>query len=94
MGLTRQIRIQFAVFLVIALLSGAVLFFQYMRAPSHFVGVGRYAVTLQLSQDGGLYEDANVTYRGYQVGRVKAFAADRYRRRRRALVGRRCQDPR
>ena len=34
-------------------------------------GVGRYTVTVQLPEAGGLYKTGNVTYRGTEVGRVE-----------------------
>ena len=35
-------------------------------------GVGRYTVTMELPQTGGLYASGNVTYRGTEVGRVES----------------------
>lgn len=35
-------------------------------------GVGRYTVTMELVEAGGLYRTGNVTYRGFEVGRVAA----------------------
>jgi phospholipid/cholesterol/gamma-HCH transport system substrate-binding protein len=71
MHLTRRIRIQLAVFAVIAVIALSVYAFGYMRVPSTFFGVGRYTVTVQLPQAGGLYEGGNVTYRGVEVGRIQ-----------------------
>jgi phospholipid/cholesterol/gamma-HCH transport system substrate-binding protein len=71
MRLTRQARIQLAIFLVIALASGTVMFFNYMQIPTTFFGVGRYTIRVQLPQAGGLYPTGNVTYRGVQAGRVE-----------------------
>lgn len=71
MLLTRQIRIQLAVFIAITLTAAAVMALGYMRVPSAFFGVGRFTVTVQLAQLGGLYEGGNVTYRGVEVGRVQ-----------------------
>lgn len=70
MRLKLGIRIQLAVFTVIAVIGVAVMFFSYMKIPSVFFGVGRYTVTVQLPEAGGLYEEGNVTYRGVAVGRV------------------------
>lgn len=70
MELTRRLKIQLAVFSVIALTSLAIMAFGIMHVPSQFFGVGRYSVTLQLPQAGGLYPSGNVTYRGVEVGRV------------------------
>ncbi len=70
MRLKRAIKIQLAIFAVIATVGVAFMFFGYMRIPATFFGVGRYTVTVQLPQAGGLYTDGNVTYRGVAVGRV------------------------
>jgi phospholipid/cholesterol/gamma-HCH transport system substrate-binding protein len=72
MNLTRRIKVQLSVFFAIAAISGAVMFFGLMKVPTVFLGIGRYTVTLQLPQAGGLYEGGNVTYRGVEVGRVKS----------------------
>lgn len=73
MPLSRQARIQLAVFTVIALIALAVMGLQFMKLPVKLFGVGHYTVTMQLLQAGGLYESSNVTYRGTEVGRVTAL---------------------
>ncbi len=70
--LTRRIKIQLAVFAVVALVAGAVMVIGYFKAPATLFGVDRYTVTVQLRQAAGLYERANVTYRGTEVGHVEA----------------------
>lgn len=70
MHLSRRIKIQLAIFLAIALTAITVLTIGYAHAPALLFGVGRYEVRLQLTESAGLYERANVTYRGTQVGRV------------------------
>ena len=70
--LTRRIRIQLVVFAVVSLVAGAIMFFGYMQVPTAFFGVDRYSVTVELPQAGGLYSGGNVTYRGVEVGRVRA----------------------
>lgn len=72
MNLGRRIKIQLALFTVIAVTAAAVMIFRYINAPAMLFGVGRYTVTLQLHRAGGLYPDANVSYRGTEVGRVKS----------------------
>ena len=47
------------------------MFFGYLQVQSTFFGIGRYTVTVQLPQAGGLYPGGNVTYRGVTVGRVQ-----------------------
>lgn len=71
MRMTRQILIQMAVFSAIAIIALSVMVFGYMRLPS-LLGVGKYRVTLELPETGGLYPRGNVTYRGVQVGEVRS----------------------
>jgi phospholipid/cholesterol/gamma-HCH transport system substrate-binding protein len=70
--LTKRTKIQLAVFAAVSLIAGTIMFFAYMQVPSVFFGVGRYSVTVQLPQAGGLYPGGNVTYRGVEIGRVQA----------------------
>lgn len=72
MVLDRRIKIQLAVFAVISLVSGAVMTFYYIDAPALLFGVGHYRITLELPRAAGLYPQANVTYRGTEVGQVKS----------------------
>jgi phospholipid/cholesterol/gamma-HCH transport system substrate-binding protein len=71
MHLSRHIKIQLIVFTVVAVIAGTMMVFGYIRVPA-MLGIGRYTVTVQLPWTGGLYERANVTYRGTEVGRVTA----------------------
>jgi phospholipid/cholesterol/gamma-HCH transport system substrate-binding protein len=71
MHLNRRILLQLAMFTVIAVIAGAVMVFGYIKAPATWFDVGRYTVTVQLPQAGGLYATGNVTYRGTEVGRVE-----------------------
>lgn len=69
--LTRLIRWQLSIFAVVTILAmGAVAIF-YLRVPDT-LGIGRYTVTANFAASGGLYPNANVTYRGSTVGRVTA----------------------
>ncbi|BCO34222.1 MCE family protein [Mycobacterium heckeshornense] len=70
--LTRQVRIQLAVFAALSLTASVIMFFNFMQVPTVFFGVDRYTVTVKLPQAGGLYPGGNVTYRGVEVGRVQA----------------------
>jgi phospholipid/cholesterol/gamma-HCH transport system substrate-binding protein len=67
--LSRRILIQLAVFVIVALIGGAVMIFGYIQLPAMF-GIGRYQVTVELPAAAGLYPSGNVTYRGTEVGRV------------------------
>lgn len=70
MRLTRAVKVQLAVFTIIAIASVAIMFVSYMRIPTAFLGIGRYQVTMLLPGAGGLYANGNVTYNGVEVGRV------------------------
>lgn len=70
--LPRRIIIQLSVFTVIAVGVVAVTFLHFVKLPAMLFGVGRYTVTMQLPESGGLYGTANVTYRGFEVGRVES----------------------
>ncbi len=71
MIVTRQILIQMVIFVVLAATALAIMVFGYMRVPA-LLGIGRYRVTMELDQSGGLYPRSNVTYRGVEVGTVEA----------------------
>lgn len=70
--LNRQTKIQLVLFVVITLLISVVMLGVYIQLPTRILGIDRYTVTVQLPQTGGLYEGANVTYRGVEIGRVVA----------------------
>ncbi|MDR3660848.1 MAG: MlaD family protein [Mycobacterium sp.] len=71
MRMTRRIWIQLAILTIIATTAFTVMAVGYMRLPDLLFGVGHYSVTVQLPEAGGLYQRANVTYRGTEVGQVK-----------------------
>lgn len=68
--LSTRIRIQLAIFGVIALLGAAAMIFGYIRLPAMF-GISRYQVTVELPRTAGVYPGGNVTFRGAEVGRIK-----------------------
>lgn len=70
MHLDKRIKIQLAIFTVVALVAGLVMLFGYIRLPALLFGAGQYTVTVELPRAGGLYKDGNVTYRGTEVGRI------------------------
>ncbi|MCX2932324.1 MlaD family protein [Mycobacterium sp. CVI_P3] len=72
MHLTRRMLLQLAIFTVIALTAITVMGLQFLKLPAKLFGVGRYSVTMQLPESGGLYGTGNVTYRGVEVGRVQS----------------------
>ena len=72
MRMTRKIWIQITIFLMVSLIAGSVMVFNFMGLPNLLFGVGHYRVTLQLPEAGGLYARGNVTYRGTEVGRIES----------------------
>ncbi|QFS90314.1 mce related protein [Mycobacterium sp. THAF192] len=74
MVLSRRILTQLAFFAVITLAGGSIMIFNYMGLPNLLFGVGHYKVSVQLPAAAGLYENANVTYRGTNVGRVQGVS--------------------
>jgi phospholipid/cholesterol/gamma-HCH transport system substrate-binding protein len=69
--LDRTARIQLLIFAVVTVLTVGAISIFYLRIPAR-VGIGVYDVTANFVAGGGLYENANVTYRGVQAGRVEA----------------------
>src|ERR1700752_1777752 len=70
MRLDRRIKMQLAIFTVIALIAIPIMLFGYVKLPE-MLGIGRYTVTIELPAAGGLYKRGNVTYRGTEVGRIE-----------------------
>ncbi|MFD0361684.1 MCE family protein [Nocardia sp. GCM10030253] len=70
MTLTRFVRIQLSIFAVLTVIGLVVMGGMYVKLPAMF-GIGRYDVIVQLEATGGLYQTANVAYRGTNVGVVK-----------------------
>jgi phospholipid/cholesterol/gamma-HCH transport system substrate-binding protein len=70
MYVSKQVKVQLALFATIAVAAGSVMVFGYAKLPAVLFGVGRYDVTVQLREAAGLYGGANVTYRGVEVGKV------------------------
>lgn len=73
MRMTRRIWIQISIFVVVSVVALVVMVFGYIRVPA-LLGVGTYKVTLHLPEAAGLYERANVTYRGTEVGEVDSVS--------------------
>jgi phospholipid/cholesterol/gamma-HCH transport system substrate-binding protein len=71
--LSKSSKIKLAIFGVIALITLPIAFLHFTKVPSAIFGIGRYTVTLELPQSGGLYSSANVTYRGTEVGKVESL---------------------
>lgn len=67
----RLSRIQLMIFAVVTVLTVGSISIFYLRLPEA-VGIGSYNITADFAAGGGLYENANVTYRGVTVGRVES----------------------
>ncbi|MCG5431342.1 MCE family protein [Mycobacterium sp. MYCO198283] len=74
--LDRLARIQLTIFAIVTVVTvGAVAIF-YLRVPTA-LGIGSYDITANFVAGGGLYENANVTYRGVEVGKVESVGLAR-----------------
>lgn len=69
--MTRMIRLQLIIFTVVTVVAVLLLGVYYLRIPA-LAGFDRYTVYADFPRSGGLYETANVTYRGTTIGRVTA----------------------
>lgn len=67
----RLAKIQLSIFAVITVITLSVMAIFYLRLPATFV-IGTYGVSADFVAGGGLYKNANVTYRGVAVGRVES----------------------
>jgi phospholipid/cholesterol/gamma-HCH transport system substrate-binding protein len=69
--LDRLTKMQLAIFGVVTVITVVVMAIFYLRLPAA-LGIGTYRVTADFVAGGGLYRNANVTYRGVAVGRVES----------------------
>jgi phospholipid/cholesterol/gamma-HCH transport system substrate-binding protein len=67
----RLTRVQLSIFGVVTVITVTVMAVFYLRLPAA-LGLGTYQVTADFVAGGGLYKNANVTYRGVAVGRVES----------------------
>ena len=67
----RLTRIQLSIFAIVTVLTVGAISIFYLHLPAA-VGIGSYKVTADFVAAGGLYQNANVTYRGVTIGRVEA----------------------
>ncbi|MEU0545388.1 MlaD family protein [Nocardia sp. NPDC005978] len=71
MKLTRFVKFQLVAFSILTVVGLIVMGGTYVGLPNMLFGIGHYEVTVKLAATGGLYEHANVAYRGLNVGKVK-----------------------
>ena len=67
----RLTKIQLAIFALVTVITLTIMIIFYLRLPATF-GLGTYGVSADFVAGGGLYKNANVTYRGVEVGRVES----------------------
>jgi phospholipid/cholesterol/gamma-HCH transport system substrate-binding protein len=67
--LTRRIRLQLIAFFVIAVVAVVYAAFRFTGLGKVF-GADGYTVRMNLAESGGIFSNAEVTYRGFNVGRV------------------------
>ncbi len=71
MLLTRMIKTQLLIFVLLTVVALVVLSVGYLRLPT-YAGIGMYRLYAELPNSAGLYKTANVTFRGTTVGKVIA----------------------
>lgn len=71
MKITGFVRMQLIVFSVVSVVSLIAVAVFYIRIPQMF-GLGSYDVSVSMPSTGGLYQNANVSFRGVNVGKVSA----------------------
>ncbi|MDH6243807.1 MCE family protein [Mycobacterium sp. OTB74] len=67
--LTRLTRFQLTVFAIVTVVCLALITTSYLHLPAA-VGLGSYKINAKFVTGGGIYQNANVTYRGVTIGRV------------------------
>ncbi len=67
--ITRRTKIQLAIFLALTLSGVSFVGARYARLDRLFIDTS-YSVTAHFADSGGIFEDAEVNYRGVQIGRV------------------------
>jgi phospholipid/cholesterol/gamma-HCH transport system substrate-binding protein len=67
--LTKRVRLQLVAFAVIAVVAVVYAMFRFTDVGKVFGG-GGYTVKMNLRESGGIFTNAEVTYRGFNVGRV------------------------
>ena len=71
--LTRATRLRLIAFALVGVLALGYTGFRYANLGHYFGARGYYVVRLDLADGGGIYPNADVTYRGVSVGRVGAM---------------------
>jgi phospholipid/cholesterol/gamma-HCH transport system substrate-binding protein len=69
--LDRLTRVQLTIFAIVTVLTVGAISIFYLHLPAA-VGIGAYKVDANFVAGGGIYQNANVTFRGVTVGRVES----------------------
>lgn len=69
--LTRLTRLQLSIFAIVTVLTVTAISAFYLHVPAA-LGIGTYNISANFVAGGGLYQNANVTYRGVTIGRVES----------------------
>ena len=72
--LSRRVAVQLAIFAVVTVITVVIMAIFYLRLPAA-MGIGTYRITANFVAGGGLYKNANVTYRRVAVGRVDSVVS-------------------
>ncbi|AYJ48341.1 MCE family protein [Rhodococcus sp. P1Y] len=73
---SRLLRVQLLIFVVVAVIGTVFIGAKYVRLDT-LLGYGQYRVTAQFADSGGIFTNAEVTYRGVPVGTVGALSLTR-----------------
>jgi phospholipid/cholesterol/gamma-HCH transport system substrate-binding protein len=73
--LDRLTKLQLTIFAIVTVICVSAISAFYLHLPAA-VGIGAYHITAEFKAGGGLYENANVTYRGVTIGRVEDVGLD------------------
>ena len=73
--LTRLTRIQLAIFALVTVLAVGAISAFFLHLPAK-LGIGTYKINAEFAVGGGIYPNANVTYRGVTIGRVEQVGLD------------------
>lgn len=73
--LDRLTRLQLTIFSIVTVVCVGAISAFYLHLPAA-VGIGAYHITAEFKAGGGLYQNANVTYRGVTIGRVENVSLD------------------
>ncbi|MEZ0340603.1 MCE family protein [Mycobacterium sp. pV006] len=67
----RLTRVQLGIFALVTVITVGITAVFYLQVPAA-LGIGVYNVTANFAAGGGIYQNANVTYRGVTIGRVES----------------------